>query len=624
MPEAEQISTGELEPKMEAPLTADEALTTVLSTFSYYESDRAGHERRWDVHDRLYLGAVQKQFWRNSTVERASLPFLFVFDQIESALASLSASIFYGPDPWFEVEPLGETSVQDARAVEDVLRYVLEVPSPLTEWRDARAEILLAFTSALLYGNGFMLIEWNATEKMPRPRWIDHRDVYIDPACQTPSVDDCRSVVVRMFKTVRQLDELRDTPGMNIPSVEALTELAKLRARASADRSIPNIEAIRKSTSGQSDFMYSVAPEEDAVEVLIYYSKTRIIWVLGRIWVAYNEKNDLGFVPLASMPAYPVPRRFYAQSIADIQEPIQRGIETLFNRHLDEISLRLDPPRIASAVSYLSTHSPMRWFPGMVLQGDPNSIKLLFEGPPLPVFQEISWLVQTGERMTGINSLTSGIPVSSNMARTLGGIRSLSAASSARLARFACHAENYMLAPMLMKMQRMISAYREPTEMIPGLGRDHTSSWVDAGRLSSQAKFVMRVASQMVGRERLMQIFPMIFQTLMSGPVMGELARMGMTVNFLELMRMLQEATGIGRRYEVLRPLSQEEIQRMQSPQMSPDSQVELMKEQIRAQARIQAIREKNRGKQSQPELPPTSGPQEAPPVEMPPTELLE
>ena len=611
MPETEPVSSSELKPRIGEDLPAEEALTIVLSTFNVYESDRQGHERRWSVHDRLYLGAVNRKFWRNSNIERANLPFLFVFDQVESALAMLSAAIFYGPEPWFEVEPVGDTPLEAARGVEDVLRYIFEVPSALSDWRDVRAEIVLAFSSALLYGNGFMILEWDDRERLPRPRWIDHRDVYIDPACQTPAIDDCRAVIVRMFKTVRELDAMRNRPGMNIPPVEVLVELAKHRFRATADRSFREIESIRNTSSAQADVMYSVSPDEDAVEVLIYYSKTRIIWVLGRMWIAYNEPNDLGFIPLVSMPAYPVPRRFYAQSIADIQEPIQRGIESIFNLHLDELTLRLDPPRIANAIAHLGSSSPMRWFPGLVLQGDPNSIRLLFEGAPTPVFQEISWLVQTGERMTGINSLASGIPIASNMARTLGGIRTLTGASSTRIARFAFNAETYMLAPMLMKMQRMIATYRGSSELLPSLNRDRKSGFVEAGAFSSEARFVMRVASQMVGRERLMQVFPMIFQTLMSGPVMAELGKLGMAVNFLELARMLQEATGIGRRYEILRPLTPEEIERMQSPPMPPEVQAQIIKEQIRAQARVAAAREKNRGEAEEeaPPPPPEVGP---------------
>lgn len=592
--EYEQAPAAEVQLRLGDELPAEEALTIVTSTFDTYQADRQGHERRWEVHDRLFLGVVDRSFWPNSTVERSNLPFLFVFDQVESALSILTASIFYGPEPWFEVEPSGDTPVEVAREVEAGLRYIFDAPTSSSDWRDSRAEIVLAFTSALLYGNGFLLLEWDPKEKVPRPRWVDHRDVYIDPACQTPAIDDCRAVIVRMFKTVRQLEEMRDIEGMDLPPTDLLWEMARARQTATADRSIQQIEMFRKSTSGLRDIYTTASPAEDAVEVLVYYSKSRIIWVLARMWVAYNQPNTLGFIPIVSMPCYPVPRRFYAQSIADIQEPVQRGIETLMNRHLDEINLRLNPPRVVNWAMQLAGSSPMRWYPGQTIQGDPNSIRLLFEAPPTPVFPEIQWLVQVGERMTGVNSLASGVPIASNMARTLGGIRSLAAASNTRLARIAFHAESYMLAPLLLKAQKMLATYRPPTELVPAI-KHGAPAFVEASAFSRDVRYVLRVASQMVGRERLLQIFPMLFQTLVSAPMMGELGKLGLTVNFPELVRMLQEATGIGRRYQILRTLTEEELARMQNPPIPPEVQADLIKEQIRAQARIAAVREKKR-----------------------------
>ena len=560
----------------EAPLRTSEqtineayALELVNSTYWAFELYRTqNHDRRWSMHDSLYFGFVPPKVWDGTNVARASFTQPIVFDQVESALPVIVNNIFgVGPD-WFSVEAAPGTDPKEADQVKDAMAYVLEHPKD-DFGTNAISEIKLAIRSILLYGNGGITVEWDAVLGRPIVEWVDIRDFYTDPGLAVPGIDEGRSTIRRKFMTIDELLKLKSDKRMSIPPANVLWYMAKNVPQAPAEQTKRIQEALRNIyfSPGFSD--YIPLPADHKVEVLIYYSKSRIIWVLNKEWVAYNGPNPYGFIPFCFAPCYTVPGRFYAQSIADVQENNQRYTEALLNAHYDELTLLLHPPRVQKR-NTLITPAQQKWRPGAVFSGDSkDDVSLLQVGNNTQnVFEDIQYLAQSATGRTGISPMMAGnIPSPSNANRTLGGMQMQSGGGSSRLSEIVSNIELYLIVPMLYKLYKLIQMHTVPGQSLPATNAQASYYYVNADTFQKKVRFRMLAASKMVTRDKLMQIVPFWMQTLSQGHLISALNQTGQTIDFQEIFRMLQDATGVAHLYTLVRPLSQQEQQSMQQQQ---------------------------------------------------------
>lgn len=570
------------------------ALTLVRQTFWHFDNFRQqNHDRRWNTNDALYLGWRPQEVWPGTTTPRASWAQPIVFDQIEAALPSILQALFGSQPDWFQVEADEGGDPVEAQSIQAHLLYLLDHDKDefgLT----ARNDIAMAVKSMLLYGNGGVAIEWDATKKRPQISWVDNRDMYFDSAAPMPHVDACRSVMRRSHRTVEEIRGWRGMPGMRIPSDEVLWGMANNRLWASGDQT----KQVQSSllgvnfAPGATDRLPN--PSDRQIEVLTYYTRSRIIVVLNREWVAYVEKNPYDFIPFAFAPCYTVPGKFYSLAIPDVQEGNQRVIEALINGRLDEISLALHPPRVQSSKSNL-TPAQQRFKPGAMFRvPDPkNDVQLLQPTPVTTnVYDEIDYIERSAEKRTGINALGQGVPRPSNANRTASGMQMQLQGSANRLQTLVQHVEDYMLIPMLYKMQKMIRLHAEPMQVLPGRTPDGQSTKVAASSFRKPVNFKILASSQMVTREKLAGIFPTLIQFFAQGPLVQGLVASGLAVDWEQMFKMMQDATGVGKVYRLVRPMNEQEKQAASQP--PPDvqaemqiarekNQTELQKEQMKA-----------------------------------------
>jgi hypothetical protein len=84
---------------------------------------------------------------------------------------------------------------------------------------------------------------------------------------------------------------------------------------------------------------------------------------------------------------------------------------------------------------------------------------------------------------------------------------------------------------------------------------------IDPEVLDRPVKIRIAGASKMLSKEALRQILPFLSQTLITGPIMQEMAQSGITIDFVEYARMVEDAVGTMRSYRLVRPMNQNEIQ---------------------------------------------------------------
>jgi len=573
-------------------LTDAYALTLVNRTFTQYETYRQNsHDVRWNTNDALYFGWVPQKTWPGTTIARSALSMPIVFDQIEASLPAIYQAIFGSQPEWFQVQAEAGVDPQEARQQQEKLLYDLDHSHDgfgLT----ARIDIMLAAKSALTYGNGGVAIEWDGEKKGCVVSWVDVRDIYVDPGASLSSVDHARSVIRRSHRTVEEVQAWRGAEGMNIPVDPILWSMANSRPAAYADKAKQVQSALlgQNYTPGVHDFLPN--PSDRKIEVLTYYSKTRIIIVLNREWVAFSDKNPYGFIPFCFAPAYTVLGKFYAQSIPDVQEGNQRYIEGLLNGRIDEVTLALHPPRVSKANS-LMTPSQAKWGPGSVAKTqNPKDDVQFFQpsGATTNVYSEIDFINTAAEKRTGISGLSTGVPRPSNANRTQGGMQLQLQGSSLRLSAFVANLEDYLIVPMLYKMAKMHEVHlaaEDPSTQLPGMNPEGELTQVPATAFYKRCRFKVLASSQMITREKLAQIFPFLLQTLVQGGLLQNLTQSGMTVDWNQMFQMLQDASGIGKLYTIVRPMTPQE-QQMLAQQQQQANAAQQAQAQLDAQVRLQ------------------------------------
>ena len=581
-------------------LTDAYALTLVNRTFTQYETYRQNsHDVRWNTNDALYFGWVPQKTWPGTTIARSALSMPIVFDQIEASLPAIYQAIFGSQPEWFQVQAEAGVDPQEARQQQEKLLYDLDHSHDgfgLT----ARIDIMQAAKSALTYGNGGVAIEWDGEKKGCVVSWVDIRDIYVDPGASLSSVDHARSVIRRSHRTVEEIQAWRGADGMNIPIDPILWSMANSRPAAYADKAKQVQSALlgQNYTPGVHDFLPN--PTDRKIEVLTYYSKTRIIIVLNREWVAFSDKNPYGFIPFCFAPAYTVLGKFYAQSIPDVQEGNQRYIEGLLNGRIDEVTLALHPPRVSKANS-LMTPSQAKWGPGSVAKTqNPKDDVQFFQpsGATTNVYSEIDFINTAAEKRTGISGLSTGVPKPSNANRTQGGMQLQLQGSSLRLSAFVANLEDYLIVPMLYKMAKMHEVHlaaEDPSTQLPGMNPQGELTQVPATAFYKRCRFKVLASSQMITREKLAQIFPFLLQNLVQGGLLQNLTQAGMTVDWTQMFQMLQDASGIGKLYTIVRPMTPQEQQALaqqqqqanaaQQAQAQLDANVRLQMGQMKAQS---------------------------------------
>src|SRR5574337_777344 len=136
-----------------------------------------------------------------------------------------------------------------------------------------------------------------------------------------------------------------------------------------------------------------------------------------------------------------------------------------------------------------------------------------------------------------------------------------------------------------------MSGERLPGRVTDENGQNQQFVQVSAQAFTQNTRVKVRAASKMLSRDRLTQLYQFVAQNLLSGQVLQALSQKGETVDIDEMMTMLMDATGVAKRYKVIRPMNDREKQAMQQQQEQAQQQqvnADMQKAQLDAQTRLQ------------------------------------
>lgn len=588
------------------------ALKVAVQDFDRAEAYRTQNcDWRWRNANELYQAWVQQKYWEGTKIPRASIGVFVAFEQIESMLPKLLGAIF-SENPWFHADPLFQTTAEQARGWQALILDQLDKTRVREIYRRA-------IKSGLMYGNGIVKLSWklrqyeelewlprmqpnmtvrggrpqisgfkrvidkrtvNRIENRPELEYVSLNDFYIDPNCFSPQVADAQYCVQRKLVSIEDLAALRDLKEFNIPSDDALIQMAKYKPSTNADATKSTAELFRMGFwSPQID--QSVDPALARIELLEYWRDDRIVWVLNRNHAALNMPNSYGFKPFYDAFYADVLDRFYAMGVCDVVEGEQRLQAALLNGRLDELSLSLHRP-LVKKLGVKQPQYALRVKPGQMWESeDPKNDFIFMDIPNITAnaYIETQGSEMRVQKTTGVTDLAVlGTPSSggNSAARTATGVGVQAQASASRLQYLVENLEDTFIEPMLNDIVKL-------NQMFPPIGTSLTDTVA-----MSRVQLTMRASAKMQSKMSLMQTFPLVFQALTNGPFISQLQMQGVTVDWQELMNILIDMTGYRNRADLIRPLKPEEMERMNQPPAEEMIRMQMQKERIQGQAQIQ------------------------------------
>lgn len=557
----------------------------------------------WNRNERLYQFQVPIQFWEGTKTPRAHLGVPLVYEHVESTLPQIMAGLFSEWPP-FDVEPLPGTSMDAARAKKALLGWALRETEFEEEARLVMKQALIQTVGVgkwgwkqevrpikrvqravpdILLGDGTRIPQEGSDEleevveeiEVNRPffEWVERRNLLIDPSLTRPDIRKAKFVIHRIYMTIEQLDALRDVPGYKIPTREKLQKLMfppketppQNPFERSQQLNITSEFNVRSETR-----QASVDPLTTPLEVLEYWTPTKLIVVVQRKLVIRNENNPYGRIPFVSIVFTDLPGQFDGLGIASIIGGEQRLQQGIINTRLDDLALRLH----GTFMRVRGTNTPtqqLRLRPGGIIDTDtPDGVALMKREPAIPdAFAEVEASDRRAQRRTGANEFVTqgGIGQRTSITRTATGVATLAAGTGARMQYFMDNFGRNVFVPTLEAFSEMMSRWMKPSQverlLTDELGEAFTGDPVAIN--NARMRFRMLASTKLAARQNLAQNLPLLLQHLLNADIINALASQGKKVNISELTKMVFDVSGWPNIQNVIEDMSEDEIAQRQA-----------------------------------------------------------
>lgn len=585
---------------------------------AYFNQNKS---RRIRESDRLYLAYVQPKMWDGTKIPRASLPIFLALREIEAMLPQVVGALF-ADDPFFDAEPMPNTTFQQAKATVQLLRHQLRNIG-LTSDLTLREIVRRTLKSSLIYGNG--IIEWGwIVEKLKRIQWmnvpiperviiddgyggqvgvptgktydykhsqvvtdvisrpyvtcIDVNYFYIDPNCSSHNVQDAGYKATKYWKTIQEIKDMAsdESAGFNLPTDKQLLELANNKSSSMGDQT-KTIQESYRGNSYQPSIDYSADKALSRIELICYQQKHRDVWMLGREHVFYNKTNMYGKLNAQNAFYIDVPGRFEGLSICDLVEGDQKFAETILNARADELSILVHPPIIRkSGTRFASSQYRMKPFAMWEVDDMKDApIRMEMGNVTAQALTEMDALEVRTQKVTGnsdISVMGMATAGGNSANRTAAGVNAQTGATSVRREYQVENLEDQFMIPLLGNIHFMNQRFLNPGDAIKVLGPQAKDFVIDPlDVMNASIRFTMKASSKMRSRASLQQGLPVFLQSILNPTVMDMAAKFGMMPNFLTISTLLCDAMGLQQQdlYQAMTPQQQQALN-----QPSPDQQL--------------------------------------------------
>jgi len=373
--------------------------------------------------------------------------------------------------------------------------------------------------------------------------------------------------------TWNEINDLRGRPGFDIPSKEEMIELflppKEPVEKAIGETSLKNPVWDMRAKERWEEA--TIDPFNEPLETLWRWDNEKLIVVLQKKRVLFNDDNQFHKIPYLSIGWWDVPEGFYSMGLAKTvgsEQMLQQGV---VNTWLDGVALNLNPSWKRIQGKSVPTQS-IRLSPGKVINvEDKDDITPLERTPAVPEAGEhIAMSQGRVDQLAGAGALnTQGIGAGhSNLARTATGANAmLNSATTAP--DFVEKLANQVIIPLLNNFHQM-NFRLLPKAMLKRilndeLQHDYIKAQGDVVNLyNAKVKFSILAGSKMQAKRAMQAQLPVIIQFLTNEQTTQQLAIAGYRVDVLQLMRDMYQVGEWKDAADVIVKMSPDEQQRAQ------------------------------------------------------------
>lgn len=590
------------------------------------------HDWRYRNADELYLGWTPQRYWDGTRVPRSSIGQYVVFQQIMGMLPKIVPTITSYDNMHFYA-PHGQDDDTDLY----VQAWKELVQNQLVETK-FREQVKRACHSLAQYGNGilevgveeveeeFVSIDHKATptdhrmmfhpvagpipfpskikhefsrkitvEKQLRPyiRYVSVKDFYVDPNLESNILQESRYVFKRIHMTIGDIKRLKGQPGFTIPADDVLALASQAKSTANQDVTKQSAELFRQ-VNWNPTLDYSSDTAQKRAAVVEYTTKDRKIWWMpgleGEQGVIYNAPNKYREINYFSSLYADVLDRWIAMSVSDVAEGEHRLQGSIINARIDELALGIHKPMLKRRGVTIPSWQ-LRRRPGLITEvenpdGDIKEQEVA--NITQQAYVEVSASDQRVQRTTGMSDLAAlGTPsAGGNSAnRTAAGINTQSGATDSRIFYLVGTVEDLMIEPAINAVIRYNKKFMDLNRAANWLKLDPRFTQLDPAKvMNCKVIAECRGAGRMAAKQQLLQIFPMLSQTIFNPEFLQTAAQHDhMVISINSLLETLTDAINYSFRNPLFRKMKDDEIKQMQAP--PPEAQLKGMLQQNQLQS---------------------------------------
>jgi len=616
----------------------DPALTLVIRDAESAEIAKSAKQwiAGWNASSILYQSTTTPRYWEGTQVERANIPFYTVAKVVNSLTPQIVNGLFYD-DPPFIFQPRPGTSQDTVEAVSDIIGYQLKEIN-------FKEEVRLGVMNAVLYGTNIWKWGWESRKttqtkyvldekkeskpsevpgqpdidfydpeapiverveeiRIEQPRFeniTSIRDVLVDPTLRVPDITKAKFVIHRIYMTFNEMDALRDSPGYDIPSREEVAGWFQPPEETPipANDERTGINAVWDLRANPRWEKATIDPFEQPLEVLERWDEEKLIICVQRKKLICNGKNPYGKIPFLSVGFWDIPQAFYSLGVGKLVGSEQRLQQGIVNTWLDSTALSLSGVYTRKRSSSIPTQS-IRIHPGRVVElENVDDLKPLPRPPAVPEAGEhMSMSAARVEQNSGAGEISSqGIAGSSghsNIARTATGAAGLLQGQGVGISDFIEKFCTQVFLPFLYRIMEL-NRNRLPAEVMKRILNDELQkAYLVEGKgnienlREARMDIDIQAGAKLSDRRGMAQALPTLVTMTTSQPILQALANEGKKVDFVQVTKMMFEASGWKNFYSVIVDQTPEEHQQSMQNQPSNIMQQKAQMEAQQAQAKF-------------------------------------
>lgn len=526
--------------------------------------------------DDLVRQYVRVRPWPNTDKPRSALGMPVVVEAIEKILPALHMAIWgSGKDP-FQVEPIGNTTAEAARARQHILRWAIK-------HSDFKEGSRLTMKNILTYGYGLGTVGWASEEKEIRKyklsgdgRGVERdfkkktivcptyeaanlRNIVIDSACQTQDPRKGKFYAKRIPVTAYDLDGMRDDPTYNYPDSHPDEELrGKTRipsredlARILVNKEEPTVDSMQglkgnesREFQAQKDTLpTSKDPLAQPLELLEYWTKDRVVTVLQKKIVIRNEQHDFGKLNLFGCAFIDILNSAFGFGISKLLAGEQRLQQGVLNTWIDSLALILNPVFQMAKSVLGSGGQNISIAPGKVVTTEGELKPLVTPS----VSQEAMGAIEASEvRSNRRVGAEGGSNTPTQALRTGSGVQAFQGDVTQRLQYFLEIYIDLLFVPVLESFLELCADKLTPDEineiLVAAEGKAYQGSILNVYNAETQIQII--AGTKLIARQAAAQIVPMITQLVANEAVQDALVVQGTKFEFSEFAKEYFELMG--------------------------------------------------------------------------------